>query len=226
VEIIMLKTFLRFPAHLLAVAALVLFAAPALAGTMAYSELLTSDQSWFGADLQFTHETSNIGGDPLDILLDGNVTAGAGIGDGFVSGYNDLVQYTHSFSPASGVASVNSAELIVFLRDDGFDLREQAKIELNDSFWTEGEVNFISLFGDDVTAAFLSKGDELTVAIIGKGGDFIVDSSYLRWTYESDDVSGGGATAPGGASPVPEPTGLALFCVGAVVIRRATRRQD
>ena len=223
----MLKNPLRFPAHLLAVAALVLFAAPALAGTMAYGELLTSDQSWLGSDVQITYESSDLDIDVFDILLDGNVTAGAGIGDGYVSGFNDYVKYTHSFSPASGVASVKSAELVVALRDDGFDSRERAKIELNDSFWQQDRVTFITLFGGDVTAAFQEKDDELTVAVIGKGGDFIVDSSFMRWTFETDDVSGGGATRPPtGASPVPEPTGLALFCVGAVVIRRATRRQD
>ena len=98
---------------------------------------------------------------------------------------------------------------------------------MNDSFWQQDRVTFITLFGGDVTAAFQEKDDELTVAVIGKGGDFIVDSSFMRWTFETDDVSGGGATRPPtGASPVPEPTGLALFCVGAVVIRRATRRQD
>lgn len=218
----MVTKLLRRPFALFAIVALTLCAAPGFAATMLFGEVLTSNQSLLGSNLRATIEAGDLNADPGDIMLDGSIVAGAGIGDGRVSGLHDYVLFTHTFSPSMPVASVTSAQLTVALRDDSlFDARESASIELNGEFWRAGSASWIQLFGGDITALFANNEDQLTVAVISRGGDFIVDTSLMIWTYETD----GDGVSAGGAAPVPEPTGLALFCVGAVVLRRATRRQ-
>ncbi len=212
------KMNLRF-AHVLAAAMVVLFAVPAFAGTMYYGELLTSDQSLlFPGDMRATMEAGYIGDDPMDLYLNGDIYQGQGLGDGYLSGRRDYVVYTHSFTPSMSVLSVTSAHLYVGIRDDQFfDGKEKVSLALNDEFWQRGSAWF-SLFEGDVTAFFHNAGDELQVAVVSRKGDSVVDFSFAKWEYETD-----GGPSAGGAQPVPEPTGLALFCVGAVVLRRAAR---
>jgi len=212
----------RRTAQVLITFGLLLFTAPALAGSMVFAELLTSDQSVLGANYRATLEAGDFSGDAADIMLDGDVTAGAGIGDGYVAGLGEYVMFTHTFTPSAAYTAVTGAHLVVALRDDAFlDGRESASIELGGDSWKRGSASWISLFGGNVSAYFVNNEDELSVAVIGRRGDFIVDSSLLVWKFATDS---GGPSAGTGAQPVPEPTGLALFCVGAVVLRRATRR--
>lgn len=197
----------------------VLFAVPAFAGTMYYGELLTSDQSLlFPGNIRATMEAGYIGGDPYDLYLDGSIEHGQGIGDGYLSGRGDYVVYNHRFEPSMSVLSVTSAHLYVGVRDDQlFDGRESVSLALNDEFWQRGSAWF-SLYDGDVTAFFHNAGDNLQVSVVSRRGDSVVDISMVKWEFETD-----GGPSAGGAQPVPEPTGLALFCVGAVVLRRAAR---
>lgn len=207
--------------HVLAAALVVLVAAPAFAGSMLFAEVLTSSQSLLlPKNVRGTLEAGYISADPYSILLDGNVETGAGIGNGFLGSRGDYVMFTHRFTPSTAYTAVTKAKLFVGMRDDSlFDGREAVDINLNDEFWQGGRTRWLSLFDGDVTALFANDEDELTVAVISRYGDQVVDFSGMIWKYETAD-----GVKPGGA-PVPEPTGLALFCVGAVVLRRATRRQ-
>jgi len=215
--------------HLFAAAVLVLFAAPAFAGTMLFAEVLTSQESMFlPQNVRATLEAGYIDGDPNDIMIQGSVTPGAGIGSGLLSSPGDYVLYTHRFTPSTAYTAVTSAHLFVGVRDDAWSTRdfgdwmdhsESVDIALNGDMWQGGSA-WLSLFNGEVTALFSNQEDELTVAVIAREDSTIVDFSGVIWTYETDDN-----VRPGGAQAVPEPTGLALFCVGAVVLRRATRRQ-
>lgn len=217
--------------RLIAVAAVLLAATPAFAGTMLFAEVLTSSQSMFlPQNVRATLEAGYIDGDPEDIMMQGAITPGAGIGDGHLTHIGDYALFTHRFTPSQAYTDVLSASLMVAVRDDAFTeggmrdaftKRERVDIKLNgsDEVWNGGRA-WLRLFNGDVTALFANHEDEMTVAVIARRDTTIVDFSSVVWTYEIADLAKP-ATA---AAAVPEPTGLALFCVGAVVLRRATRR--
>jgi hypothetical protein len=213
-------------------AAVVLFATPALAATMLFGEVLTSSESLFlPQNVRATLEAGALDGDPENIILNGSVTAGDGLGSGMLGHPGDYVLFTHRFTPSLAYESVTSAHLMVGVRDDAFhtgDFRDMMRatetvdIALNGGDWAGGSAWF-SLYDGDVTALFSNQEDEMVVAVIARNGTSVVDFSSVIWTYETADVAMPGTS--GGGTPVPEPTGLALFCVGAIVLRGATRRR-
>lgn len=207
---------------LLAAAAVTLLAAPSLAGTMYFAEVLTASETPFASNVRATLDAGIVSNDPLDILLDGQITDNAGLGSGFLSGRGDTITYTHRFTPALAWESVSHATLLIGSIDDQlFDRRESVEIELNDEFWKAGNAAF-NLFGGNVTALFSNNQDELKVSVISRRGDSVVPFSMMKWQYQT-----AGGPSPGtGASPVPEPTALALFGIGTLMVRQATRRRD
>jgi hypothetical protein len=215
----MTQPFLKLSRALIAGLAL-LVAAPAFAGTMLFAEVLTSNQSLFlPQNVRATVEAGYINADPYDIMMQGDITPGAGIGDGSLSSTGDYVLFTHRFTPSTAYTAVTKAHLFIGVRDNRlFDGRESVDISLNQDFWQGGSA-WLTLFDGEVTALFSNQEDELTVAVVSRRGSSIVDFSGLIWEYTTDD------DVRPGTQPVPEPTGLALFCVGAVVLRRATRRE-
>lgn len=206
---------------LLATAAVMLLAAPSLAGTMYFAEVLTASEFKPAANVRATLDAGIISKDPLNILFNGEIKHNAGLGSGFLSGRGDLITYTHQFTPALAWESVTHATLLIGSIDDQFfDGRESVTIELNDSFWKKGNAAF-NLFGGNVTALFSNNQDELKVSVISRGGDSVVPFSMMKWQYET-----AGGPSPGtGAQPVPEPTALALFGIGTLIVRQATRRR-
>lgn len=213
---------------LLFVAASLLAAAPALASTMYFVEVLTASEFSPAPDVRATLDAGVISSDPLDILLEGQITPDSGLGSGYLSGTGDFIQYTHRFTPALAFDRVTHATLMIGTIDDQlFDSRESVEIELNDVFWAAGRATF-SLFGGNVTALFSNNQDELKVAVISRGGDSIVPLSMMMWRYETAEGPSAGTSGPGtgtsGAAPVPEPTALALFGIGTLLVRHVSRR--
>ena len=216
-------------AHLtrtLASLTLLLFAAPAFAGTMYFGEVLTASEMSLASNVRATLDAAVVSSS-LDILLNGDVTAGAGLGSGYLSGTGDFITYAHQFSPVAAWESVTSATLIIgALDDEWFDGREKIRIELNDDFWQSGSATF-NLFHGDVTAYFSNNETELQVAVISRRGDSLVPFSAMIWEYETAAGPSTGTGDPGnGARPVPEPTALALFGIGLIVVRQASRRRS
>ena len=221
----------RFPkfrlslSAVIAAAAVLLLAAPSMAGTMYFAEMLTASQLTPAANIRATLDAGIVSKDPFNILFDGQITPDAGLGDGYLSGRGDVLSYTHRFTPAMAWDRVTAATLVIGTMDDQlFDGREEVAIALNDSFWQSGSATrFLvgNLFGGNVTALFSNNEDELEVSVISSRGDSVVAFSKMIWQYET----AGGPAAGTGAQPVPEPTALALFGIGTLIVRQASRRR-
>jgi len=209
---------------LLFVAASLLAAAPALASTMYFAEVLTASEFRPAPNVRATLDAGVISSDPFDILLESQVTPDSGLGSGYLSGTGDYIVYMHRFTPALAWDRVTHATLVIGSIDDQlFDGRESVEIELNDAFWMAGGA-MLNLFGGNVTALFMNNQDELKVAVISRSGDSIVPFSMMTWRYETAEGPSAGTADTAGAAPVPEPTALALFGIGTLIVRRVSRR--
>jgi hypothetical protein len=224
----MTQTFSKLRLSLSAViaaAAVLLMAAPSLAGTMYFGEVLTASEFWPAGNVRATLDAGIVSKDPLNILFDGEITKNAGLGSGYLSGTGDSVTYTHRFTPALAWENVTSATLTIATKDDQLFSRrdgpESVEIQLNDSFWASGGAAGFQIFGGNVTALFSNNDDQLKVSVISRGGDSNVLFSAMSWKYET----AGGPSAGTGAQPVPEPTALALFGIGTLIVRQASRRR-
>jgi hypothetical protein len=197
-------------------------AATASAGPIHYyGELLTSEAAvGLPGDVRAQLDTM-LTGDPADLLLDGSVSAGDGIGSGYVSD-GGSVTYTHRFSPSAQVESVVRAALSVVTFDDSlFDAREAVAITLDDAFWAQGGATF-QVFGGTVQAAVFDQDGEAVVTVRSLRGDVQVVASLFEVVYTAVDATGGGGT---GVGAVPEPGAALLFCAGIGVIGVATRQR-
>jgi hypothetical protein len=212
----MLKTAISKRLIAMPIFALVLMIAGSAAATSTryFAELLTSQQTRIlPSNVRATIDTSADSGF-RDILLGGNIEAGAGLGDGYVSGTGDYIMYQHRFTPSADVASIVKATLAVGVLDDQFcDSGEKVEIRLDGDIWKTG-IATINLLAGNVTA-YLGTDDDgsLTVAVISRAGDFVVMKSLLVVEYLSPDVVA-----------VPEPGAALLFAAGMFVVARSTRR--
>ena len=127
----------RFPkfrlslSAVIAAAAVLLLAAPSMAGTMYFAEMLTASQLTPAANIRATLDAGIVSKDPFNILFDGQITPDAGLGDGYLSGRGDVLSYTHRFTPAMAWDRVTAATLVIGTMDDQlFDGREEVAIVL------------------------------------------------------------------------------------------------
>lgn len=206
-------------------AALFIASAASAGSIHLYGELMTSNQ--FGA-------APNIRGqldvgydfDANDIMLNGNISYGDGIGNGYVP-HNGWVTYEHRFEPAAIVDNILGAGLYIATWDDMRGRRdikeifeqEAVAITLDGEFWNGGWATY-RIFDGWVAASLFEDDGEMVVRVASRTGDVIVGASLFKVLYESDDGSGGGTSA------VPEPGAAMLFCAGLGVVGVATRRRS
>jgi len=129
-----------------------------------------------------------------------------------LEGFGDHVRWTHHFMEKfdTSTPQVLSGTLALALHDDrdwswefGFGWAE-------DGTWGFGEVD-TGVYSFNVDTSFLEDG-LFTVTLASLGGDFFIDTSDLRITYDS-------------AAPVPEPATMLLFGVGLIGIAGLGRRK-
>jgi len=198
-------------------------ASVALAGSIHfYNELLTSD-AFIGlpGDMRAQLDASIDIGDLSDIVLDGSVTPGDGLGNGYVAA-NQSVTYTHRFQPADVVQTILGAALFIATVDDAlFDGRETVAITLDDQFWASGSATF-SVFGGWVSASLFQTDGEAVVRVTSTRGDVNLVASLFKVVYSAPSGTGTGGV---GTTAVPEPGSMALFAAGMGVVGVATRRR-
>lgn len=124
-----------------------------------------------------------------------------------LDGWFDYVYWAHHFEFNPPAAEVLSGELTLTLRDDddsdcGWFSREFALGIAEDGTWDWGEVDTGS-YTYNVGTSFLEDGT-FRVILVSLGGDFFIDKSELKITYNP--------------SPVPEPATVLLLGVGLLAI--------
>ena len=132
--------------------------------------------------------------------------------------------YTHNITDGatgfrSGVDSIISAYLTIWLQDDAQDSQESVRFRFDGSSWSSsynvdnGSTFSISGLVSRLTDGFLTVG-------LRASGDFIFDRSYQ--VVRGDRVVGG---SNGGGTSVPEPGTLMLFGLGLLGAGVASRRR-
>ncbi len=127
-----------------------------------------------------------------------------------LEGFLDYVSWTHLFTPKPNVLSgVLTLALLDDNKDPWWQPFEFAFGLAEDGTWGLGEVDTAS-YSYDVNASFLNNG-LFTVTLLSLGGDFFIDRSDLKITYDS--------------APVPEPATMLLFGVGLIGIAGLGKRK-
>ena len=156
----------------------------------------------FAVPITFTDTTTFFAGGTNDADL-------VSYGGNYVNqleGFGDHVRWTHHYTPTPQVLS---GTLALAMRDDkdwswefGFGWAE-------DGTWGFGEID-TGIYSFNVDTSFLGDG-LFTVTLASLGGDFFIDRSDLKITYNS--------------APVPEPATMLLFGVGLIGIAGLGRRK-
>ncbi len=133
-----------------------------------------------------------------------------------LEGFGDWVQWTHHYDFTPAVDTVLSGNLSIYLIDDEADNewweKEFAFGWAEDGTWGfVGEVD-TELYTYGVSATYLDDG-EFTITLMSVWGDFYIDKSELKITYEP--VS----------EPVPEPATMLLFGAGLVGLAGIHRKK-
>jgi hypothetical protein len=216
---------LRAFSSVLLAGAVLLSSSAALAASIFYGDLLTSDKF---ALLENRHATASLGVDFASFSITPDWTldaAGTGLGAGKIP---PAKTYTHSIDAPAG-ATIEKAWLFVSFSDDGFDLQpETGVVDLSGLVLsTNGIVSgyqapspLTEIVSGDVTANLASSPDGklvVTVSTASANQDMYIHASLLKVQYST----GGGAGGPGSA--VPEPGALLVFAVGLAVTAAGLR---
>ena len=140
--------------------------------------------------------------EPFDVIFDLD-SFGPGLGNPVIPATKE---YTHTFAPSIGVASVQAAWLFVSVIDDSLDGPETVKILVDGSLFEQGSATLNVFFGPvSITAA----GDSIVVNVSALAGDFKIVASALKVKF----------------TEVPEPTTAALLALGLGGLAWASRRR-
>ena len=132
-------------------------------------------------------------------------TVGVGLGSAQIP---PTKNYTHTFAPSVGVASVQEAWLFVSVIDD-FDLSsETVRIDVDGSLFEQGSATLDVFFGT-VTASISAAGDTIDVSVSSVSGDFKILASALKVKF----------------TPIPEPTVALLMGLGLGGLAWSSRRR-
>ena len=167
-----------------------------------YAEVLTPTGFPFFSN-QTGRVTLAVDFNPFDVIADLD-SFGPGLGSALVP---PTKEYTHTFAPSIGVASVEAAWLFVSVIDDSFvDGAETVKILVDGSLFEQGSATLDVFFGPvTITAA----GDTILVNVSAVAGDFKIVASALKVKF----------------TEIPEPTTAALLGLGLAGLAWASRRR-
>ena len=128
-----------------------------------------------------------------------------------INPFNPAIWSHHFDTPDDEILS---GSLTVWLRDDG-DRRSEYGLGLGeDGTWAIGEVDTGS-YSYGVSASYLADG-AFKVILLSLGGDFFIDKSELKMTYETSSPT---------TAPVPEPATMLLFGCGLIGLAVVGRKK-